>query len=137
MDIHCTYCGNTNFVSASIGEVSSLDGCMFVPTVNIYSCTNCGHIEMFDRHLDKFALEKKVEEERKLQKEQEKRIAEMQAIEREIERLTAIINNENSTVKEVKEAAKIVNELNKKLGKASFEEYHVQAGISKNIDSFY
>ena len=92
---------------------------------------------MFDRHLDKFALEKKVEEERKLQKEQEKRIAEMQAIEREIERLTAIINNENSTVKEVKEAAKIVNELNKKLGKASFEEYQVQAGISKNIDSFY
>lgn len=136
MDISCTNCGNTDFVPANIGEVSSIDGCMFVPTVNIYSCTKCGHIEMFDRHLDKYALEKKAEKERLQQKEKEERMAEIQAIEREIARLTKIINNEDSTAREVKEAAKIVNELNKKLGKKSYTEYQIGVSGTTTISPF-
>ena len=39
MDIRCTNCGNTDFVPANIGEVSSIDGCMFISTNSVVTKT--------------------------------------------------------------------------------------------------
>ena len=121
MDIRCTNCGNTDFVPASIGEVSSVDGCMFVPTVNIYSCTKCGHIEMYVRHLDKRALHEKAKRDEKIQNEKDECMKEMNEIEKEIARLTEVIGSDDSIVREVKEANKKLPELKAELQKLKYK----------------
>ena len=104
----CANCGGTDFEITKIGDILATEGAIWVHS---YVCTKCGHIELFDPDFDAFAdyLNELAEQERQAkiaerQKKEEERKQEMK-------RLEAIINDENSTVKQVREAQEKLNKL--------------------------
>ena len=104
----CSNCGKADFEKTTIGEILRTEGYF---SVNAYACTNCGHIELFDPDYDAFAEYLREQEELKkkaLQEERDRKAAEKQ---QKIKKLEAIVNDENSTVKQVREAQKQLNEL--------------------------
>ena len=104
----CSNCGGIDFEKTEIGCINVMEGYF---CVNSYVCTNCGHIELFNPEYDSFAkyLHKKAQERKK--EEQERKAKLMLERKQEINRLEEIIQNENSTIKQVKEAQKKLNEL--------------------------
>ena len=104
----CANCGGTDFEKTRIGEILATEGEIWVHS---YVCTRCGHIELFDPDYDAFAdyLNKLAEQEKqakivKRQKKEEER-------QKEMKRLEVIISDENSTVKQVREAQEKLNKL--------------------------
>lgn len=104
----CSNCNKTDFEKTQLGCIVRTEGEF---SVNAYACTNCGHIEVFEPKYDRFAefLRQQAEIERnakieRARKEEEKRQQEMQ-------KLQGIIDNENSTIKQVREAQEKLNEL--------------------------
>lgn len=101
--IKCQNCGGTNFKPTSIGTILATEGEF---SVNAYACQRCGHIELFEPRLDMVA--KQICEERKAQRQQaeleRKKVEEIR--QQKIKKLNEIINNEDSTVRQVKEAKK-------------------------------
>ena len=104
----CSNCGKADFEKTTIGEILRTEGYF---SVNAYACTNCGHIELFDPDYDAFADYLREQEElrkKALKEEYEKKEAERL---KKIEELKVIINDENSTVKQVREAKEKLNRL--------------------------
>ena len=107
--IKCQNCGATEFQPTQIGWINACEGSF---TVNAYACQNCGHIELFAPELDLYA--KQLREEREAQRRQQ----ELESIKKEeqrqqrIKELCEIINNEDSTVRQVNEAKKELEQLN-------------------------
>ena len=99
--ITCQICGGTDFQPTTIGTIYSTEGSFHV---NAYACQNCGHIELFEPSLDSYArylreeaAKKRQQEALERQKREEKRRA-------RINELIQITKDENSTVKQVREA---------------------------------
>ena len=114
--IKCLNCGKTEFEPTVIGDVSSIDGCCFRSTINAYACQNCGHIELFEPHLDQYARHLKNEAHRKKQHDEWEKHFQEEARKTRIEELIAITKDENSTVKQVREANEELDRLHAKPG---------------------
>ena len=106
--IKCSNCGAANFKSTSIGWICATEGEF---NVNAYACQDCGHIELFAPELDLYAKHLREEREIQRQKEELECKKKEEARQLRIKKLNEIINNENSTIKQVKEAKKKLDKL--------------------------
>ena len=101
----CYYCGANEFKRIQILEASILatEGEVH-QTVHSYSCKNCGRITLVDPKRD-YIWQKKLEVKRRAEGilQQENLLAEEKR-QQNIQRLRKIIEDENSTIKQVKEA---------------------------------
>ena len=104
----CSNCGNTDFEPTEIGSINAMEGCFYV---NSYVCTNCGHIELFDPEYDRFAEFLSTQEQIRKEEEREKKAKLELEKKQEILKLEEITQNENSTIKQVREAQEKLNEL--------------------------
>lgn len=116
----CLFCGcERDFVDIKLADVLILsDSGNYEQSVKSYACVECGFVQLFDKEqVDKRLAENKKNED--YEKKFAKYHAEVNAIKKEIEVTQAIINDENQTVKAVKEAKEKLNELNNKLNNMS------------------
>ena len=107
--IKCQNCGSTEFEPTRIGWINACEGSF---TVNAYACQNCGHIELFEPELDLYAKHLREEIEAQRQQEEAERRKKEEARQQRIKELHEIINNEDSTVRQVNEAKKELEQLN-------------------------
>lgn len=107
--IRCQNCGGEDFEPTTLGEIVATEGHF---SVNAYACQNCGHIELFEPSLDLYSkhLREKANEERKQQELQKERLKE--AREARIAELIEITKDENSTLRQVREAKEELKRLN-------------------------
>lgn len=106
--ITCQICGGVDFQPTTIGTICATEGSFHV---NAYACQHCGHIELFEPSLDSYAKYLREESEKKRQQEaleRQKKEAERKA---RIDELIRITKDENSTVKQVREANKELDRL--------------------------
>lgn len=99
--IKCQNCGATKFGPTTIGTILATEGQF---NVNAYACQNCGHIELFVPKLDIYAKQLYEEKEFLRKKEEAERQKAEEERQQRIKELTAIINNEDSTVRQVKKS---------------------------------
>lgn len=106
--IKCQNCGGTEFKPTKIGE-------LLYPSrfwINAYACQNCGHIELFDPKLDLYAKQLREEKEEQILQEKLEHQKRVEIRQQRINELNEIINNDDSTVRQVKEAQKELEDLN-------------------------
>lgn len=106
--IKCSNCESKDFERTQIGIILATEGHFYV---NAYACTKCGHVELFEPNHDAFAdylREQEALRKKALKEEYEKKETERL---KKIEELKVIINDENSTVKQVREAKEKLNKL--------------------------
>lgn len=101
--IKCSNCGRNEFKPTTIGFICATEGEFHV---NAYACQSCGHIELFAPELDLYAKQLKEEKEEKRKQEELQLKQEEDKRQQRIRELTEIINNENSTIRQVNEAKK-------------------------------
>ena len=111
--IKCQNCGSTNFKTTSLGWILATEGNF---TVNAYACQDCGHIELFEPSLDSYAKYLREEAEKKRQKEALERKKKEEERKTRIDELIKITKDENSTVKQVREANEELDRLHAKPG---------------------
>ena len=99
--ITCQICGGTDFQPTTIGTICSTEGSFHV---NAYACQNCGHIELFEPSLDSYARHLREEDAKKRQQEALERQKTEEKRQARINELIRITEDENSTVKQVREA---------------------------------
>ena len=112
--IKCSNCGGTKFERTTIGTILATEGCFHV---NAYACEKCGHIELFVPESDSYAEELRRQEAIRRAEEAQRRKQEEEAKQKYREELLKIINDENSTVKQVKEAQEALNSMSGISGK--------------------
>ena len=115
--IKCANCNATEFEPTQIGWINACEGSF---TVNAYACKNCGHIELFDPKLDMYAKQLREEKEVQRKREELERKKKEEVRQQRIKELNEIINNEDSTVRQVNEARKELEQLNAPHGAAQF-----------------
>ena len=113
MSIKCQNCGNTNFKPTELGWILATEGQF---TVNAYACQNCGHIELFEPSLDLYAKQLRMEEDKKRQQEEVERKKAEEARKARINELLKITKDENSTIKQVREANEELDRLRARPG---------------------
>lgn len=111
--IKCSNCGGTDFKRTTIGTILATEGHFHV---NAYACEACGHIELFAPESDRYAEELRKQEALRRAEEEQKRKQEAEAKQKRKEELLKIINDENSTVKQVREAQKELDNLTHRCG---------------------
>ena len=111
--IKCQNCGGTCFKPTSLGIICATEGKF---TVNAYACQNCGHIELFEPSLDSYAKHLRKEAENKRQQEALERQKKEEERKARIDELIKITKDENSTVKQVREANEELDRLHAKPG---------------------
>ncbi len=111
--IKCQNCGGTNFSPTNLGWILATEGKF---TVNAYACQSCGHIELFEPSLDSYAKHLREEAEKKHQQEALERQRKEQERKARIDELIKITKDENSTVKQVREANEELDRLHAKPG---------------------
>ena len=101
----CTNCGNETFFETKIldNHVLATEGYV-AQTVRSYACLQCGHIELFVSQNDIDAYNEEQAKKKKEQDEKNKLAVEIENQEKNIIELRKLINDENQTVKTVKEA---------------------------------
>lgn len=99
--ITCQICGGVDFQPTTIGAICSTEGSFHV---NAYACQNCGHIELFEPSLDSYAKHLHEEAAKKRQQEALERLKREEKRRARINELLQITKDENSTVKQVREA---------------------------------
>lgn len=104
--IKCSNCGGTDFKRTTIGTILATEGRFHV---NAYACEACGHIELFAPESDRYAEELRRQEAIRREEEAQRRKQEEETKQKRREELLKIINDENSTVKQVKEAQEELN----------------------------
>ena len=109
--IKCQNCGDTCFKPTRLGVILATEGEF---TVNAYACQNCGHIELFEPSLDSYAKYLREEEEKKRQQEVSERQKKEEERKARIDELIKITKDENSTVKQVREANEELARLHEK-----------------------
>ena len=111
--IKCQNCGGVNFKPTQIGYILATEGHF---TVNAYACQICGHIELFEPSLDTYALHLKAEAEKKKQQGEIEKQKQAEERRLRIDELIKITKDENSTVKQVREANEELDRLHAKPG---------------------
>lgn len=116
MKLKCLSCGcEREFVDIKLAEVLILSDCgNYSQTVKAYACTECGFVQLYDKEqVNKRLKEMKNEEE--FSKKLEEYNNKISALQEEIKKTQVIIEDENQTVKTVREAkdrlVKLKNEL--------------------------
>ena len=120
--IKCQYCGSTCFKPTRLGVICATEGGF---TVNAYACQDCGHIELFDPLLDAYAEHLRDEAEKIRQQEALEQQKKEDARKARIAELLKITKNENSTVKQVREATEELNRLHAKSSGIYSQDYRV------------
>lgn len=110
----CPNCGKTNFESMKIIDDQCTEGHVY-QLVEAYTCINCGRIELYmpQEYIAKLLMRKQEEIER--QKIEESRKQERTKLENRMRELEIILQDENRTMKELKEAQKELTEIQDKL----------------------
>ena len=111
--IKCQNCGGAKFAPTKLGWILATEGKF---TVNAYACQYCGHIELFEPSLDLYAEHLREEAEKKRQKEALERQKKEEERKARIDELIKITKDENSTVKQVREANEELDRLHAKPG---------------------
>ncbi len=111
--IKCQNCGGVDFQPTTIGTICATEGRFHV---NAYACQNCGHIELFEPSLDSYAKHLRKEAENKRQQEALERQKKEEERQARIDELIKITKDENSTVKQVREANEELDRLHAKPG---------------------
>ena len=107
--IKCSNCGGNDFKPTTIGTILATEGRF---TINAYACQCCGHVELFDPNLDLYAKQLQAERELQRKKEELAKKKAAEELQRRISELESIINNEDSTIRQVKEAKIQLEKLN-------------------------
>lgn len=106
--IKCSNCGSTDFVPTVMGQILATEGSF---NVNAYACLKCGHIELFDPEMDLFARQIREEQAERRRKEKLEQQKKEEIRKKRIEELKDIINNEDSTIRQVKAAEQELKKL--------------------------
>lgn len=106
--IKCQNCGATDFKPTTLGQILATEGHF---SVHAYACQNCGHIELFEPALDLYAKQLSAEKAQQRKREELERKQFEAAKQQRIKELNEIINNEDSTVRQVKEAKKELEQI--------------------------
>lgn len=110
----CPNCGKSEFRKAKLFDTCILEGYQ-TELYQAYACINCGRIEMYmpeDWGTKILAAEREAEEKRKRAEEQKR---EEQRLRDRMAELEAILQNENYTLKELKEAQRELTAIQDKL----------------------
>ena len=110
----CPNCGKTDFRAARLFDTCILEGYQ-KELFQAYACINCGRIEMYmpkDWGAKVLASEKEAEEKRK---REEARLNEEKRLRERMTELEKFLQDENHTLKELKEAQKELTEIQDKL----------------------
>lgn len=112
----CPNCGNETFVAVQLHDVCILYGYGNVEQVVIaYACEKCGRVELYMPKKwvqDNIDAKKLAKAEKEFYAEKEERIS---CLKKRIEQLKPVIDDENQTVKAVKEAQRKIIELENEL----------------------
>ena len=100
-DKKCPSCGGTDFVPYQFASYLATE---FTPLVDTFACTKCGRVEFYARPDQLKGSIDKIKRDQELDAQIAEYDIKIQEKERELERLRAIANDENQTVKAVKEA---------------------------------
>lgn len=109
----CPNCGKTEFVPMDIVSILATEGRQIVDS---FVCLNCGRVELFmpKELVDKRIEQIRVAEERK--QAEEKRKIEREKLTKRMNNLLSFLDDENHTLKELKEAQLKLNEIQRELG---------------------
>lgn len=108
----CTVCGNKELIPLRFGYVDGEPGVFFEPTVESFACTKCGHMEFFAKEEDIQRYLDRKEMERSARMKREADECELEAAKIERERLLSITEDENQTLKSIREAREKLSKLN-------------------------
>lgn len=136
-NIKCSQCGGTEFFQSDRHilqdewtSISPFDGSYgtYAPTVDVYVCESCGHVEIFVCD----ELKKKREDDIKRQKrkkvfEQGKK-SQIERLEKEIEELEKIIVDDSNSVKLVNESKEKLVQVKEQLKKVKSSEFEEKVG---------
>ena len=111
----CTVCGNTELIPLRFAYVDGEPGVFFEPTVDSFACTKCGHMEFFAREEDIQRYLDKREIERNASAKREADLCELKVAKIERERLLSITEDENQTLKSIREARDKLSKLNARI----------------------
>ncbi len=112
--MRCPNCGKTNFRRAKLFDTCILEGYQ-KELFQAYACINCGRVEIYmpeDWGAKILAIEKATEDKRKQEEDRQKE--EKQLRERMVE-LEMFLQDENHTLKELKDAQRELTEIQDKL----------------------
>ena len=110
----CPNCGKTDFRPARLFDTCILEGYQ-KELFQAYACINCGRVEMYmpkDWGAKVLASEKEAEAKRK---QEEARLNEEKRLRERMVELESFLQDENHTLKELKEAQKELTEIQDKL----------------------
>ena len=126
--IKCTNCGCTDFVKVELESTNIFEiGVVRIIGINAYACKRCGHIELFQQGLDAYEKELGEIAEQKKKQEDEAKKRKIDELKKKIKETQAIIDDLNSTQKQVIEAKEQLTKLKK--------EYRALTGIPYVIGS--
>lgn len=107
----CSQCGNANFseVNLPLSEGGWVDG------VISYACLNCGHIELFLPERRIKAIKSSISEQAEIEEYNKDLTMKKEQLLKEKDELLFLVEDENQTVKRVKNAKKRLEEIEKAL----------------------
>lgn len=110
----CPNCGKTEFEQMQLYEIYCTEGGA-KQIVQSYVCMNCGRVELFmpQESINKRIEQKRVAEERRQAEENRKR--EEERLRNRMQELEAFLQDENRTLKELKEAQRELIDIQDKL----------------------
>lgn len=110
----CTNCGKTQFEQMQLYEIYCTEGGA-KQLVESYICVNCGRVELYmpQELINKKIEQKRVAEERRQAEENRKR--EEERLRNRMQELEIFLQDENHTLKELKEAQKELTKIQDKL----------------------
>ena len=100
----CSVCGCESLIPMRFGTIDGEPGVFFVPTVESFACTKCGHMEFYARKED---IQNYLDKQELARKDAEKREAALKEIAKareERERLLSITEDEEQTLRAIKKA---------------------------------
>ena len=114
-DMKCPNCGCTDFENYSIGHSECVEG-RFISSVDAFVCANCGRVELYAKQDILNQKRAQSQKQKEVDDECARIDAQIAAKKKELAELNSIVNDENQTVKAVKEAKErliqVQNEIN-------------------------
>lgn len=112
----CPNCGKTDFEQMPLYDISFATRGQAEQLVDSYVCMNCGRVELFmpQELIDRRIQQKRQEAER--QKAEAERKREGKRLRDRMQELEKFLQDENNTLKQLKEAKKELDEIKTKLG---------------------
>ena len=125
----CPNCGGVEFGDYDIGHSHCVEG-QFISSVNAYVCLNGGRVELYAKQEILDQRMAKLKKEQEAAAEATRINQQIEAKKQELEELRAIIDDENQTVKAVKEAQEKVNQVENEI--RSLENQRVNANCARS-----